>query len=173
MITLVLGGTRSGKSAVAERLAGRQGGPVTYVATAHVDHTDRDHVERVLAHQRRRPAGWATIECSEPDALVHALAAVSHTILVDSMGTWLASHHNFVTDTEGLVDVLASRTDPTILVSEEVGLAVHPPTELGRSFVDAMGTLNQHLAAVADRSLLVVAGRVLELNALEDRWKPE
>jgi nicotinate-nucleotide--dimethylbenzimidazole phosphoribosyltransferase len=57
------------------------------------------------------------------------------------------------------------RTSPTILVSEEVGLAVHPETAAGRAFVDAVGELNQAVAGIAERVVLVVAGRIVELPA--------
>ncbi|CAN5787786.1 bifunctional adenosylcobinamide kinase/adenosylcobinamide-phosphate guanylyltransferase [soil metagenome] len=162
MITLVLGGTRSGKSRVAERLAG-SAPPVTYVATARFDPDDFDHRSRIDAHRRRRPADWATVECSVPADLVAALRSGPGTLLVDSLGSWVTGHPDLTIDTGDLMAALAARTSPTILVSDEVGLAVHPPSELGRRFVDVVGSLNQELAAVSSRVVLVVAGRLLEL----------
>lgn len=157
MITLVLGGARSGKSAVAEDLVGDD---VIYVATAEVG--DDDFAARVEAHRARRPASWITVE-SGPDlpSTVRGLAA--RPALVDSLGTWVARHDDFDVDAAALVAALRGRSAPTVVVSEEVGLGVHPETEIGRRWRDAVGELNQAVAAAADRVVLVVAGRTLEL----------
>lgn len=176
MITLVLGGTRSGKSALAERIAAvaarewreqadrATGAEVLYLATAQVDPADADHVERVGVHRARRPRGWRTVECDGP-RLVPALEDATGVVLLDSLGSWLAGQHDFVADTDALVAVLTRRTAPTVVVAEEVGLAIHPVSALGRRYVDAVGLLNQRVAAVAGRVLLVVAGRAIELPA--------
>ncbi len=164
-VTLVLGGTRSGKSAVAERLTaevGRTtGSAVTYLATASV--YDDDMARRVALHRARRPAEWATVELGEPEQLPEILLGIEGAVLLDSLGTWLASCPDFVVDAGSLGAALQSRAGQTVVVSEEVGLAVHPPTPVGRAFTDALGSLNQAIAAVADRAVLVVAGRILEL----------
>jgi adenosylcobinamide kinase / adenosylcobinamide-phosphate guanylyltransferase len=160
VITVVLGGARSGKSEVAERLAARLPAPVSYLATATV--TDDDMAERVGRHRQRRPAGWITVEAGSD--LVTAVQRTSGSLLVDSLGTWVASTSHFAVDTEGLCDALRARTGDAVVVSEEVGLGVHPSTEAGRHFRDVLGTVNQRVAAVADEVLLVVAGRVLPLG---------
>lgn len=161
--TLVLGGTRSGKSAVAERLAAEvaAGGPVTYVATGQV--TDDGMAARIDAHRARRPAGWRTVEAAGGPPLPELLAATAGVVLLDSLGTWVAGHPDLDPDGLALAAALAARDGHAVVVGEEVGLAVHPPTEVGRRFVDAVGTLNQQVAEVADAVLLVVAGRVLRL----------
>lgn len=163
MITLVLGGARSGKSRVAEDLVARLSGPITYVATAQVDPADADHVARVAAHQARRDPSWATVEAHGP-ALVAALGATEGGVLVDSLGTWLSAHPDFVADVDGLCTALAARDGDTVVVSEEVGLGVHPSSENGRRFRDALGELNTAVADVSELVLLVVAGRVLPLR---------
>ena len=164
-VTLVLGGTRSGKSTVAEQLAtelaSRGGGTVTYVATASV--TDEEMARRVAAHQARRPAAWSTVELASSTELPAVLAHLDGSVLVDSLGTWVASAADLDVDAQALVHALQVRSGSTVLVSEEVGLAVHPATAVGRAFVDALGDLNQAVATVAQRVLLVVAGRTLEL----------
>jgi adenosyl cobinamide kinase/adenosyl cobinamide phosphate guanylyltransferase len=164
VITLVLGGTRSGKSEVAERLAGASGAPVTYVATARLDPSDLDHAARIERHRARRPAHWTTVECPDPGELAGLLRRTPGTVLVDSLGTWLTGHPALDADPAPLADALVARTGDTVVVSEEVGLAPHAPTELGRRFADRLGVVNQRIAAVADRALLVVAGRSLELG---------
>jgi len=160
VITLVLGGIRSGKSEVAEAIAARAGGEVTYVATASVD--DAAFAARVEAHRRRRPAHWRTVE--EPLDLPALLHATAGTVLVDSLGTWIAAH-DFAPDVDALCEALAARAGTTVVVSEEVGLGVHPPTDVGLRFADAVGACNRRVAGLADRVLLVVAGRTLELDA--------
>lgn len=169
MIVLVLGGARSGKSALAERAASALPPPVTYVATGRV--TDADMAARVAAHQARRPAGWATVEAG--DDLPEVLRAARGTVLLDALGTWVAGADDLTVDTDGLCAALSERAGDSVVVSDEVGLGVHPSSQLGRRFRDALGDVNQQVAAVADDVVLVVAGRVLRLDRLEDeghRW---
>jgi adenosylcobinamide kinase / adenosylcobinamide-phosphate guanylyltransferase len=162
VITLVLGGARSGKSEMAERLAAAAAAPdVTYVATGVVG--DADMAGRVAAHRRRRPAGWRTVE---PGAdVVDAVRQAAGTVLVDSLTTWVAEAKGFGVDADGLCRALRDRDGDSVVVSDEVGLGVHPSTETGRRFRDALGLVNQAVAAVSDDVLLVVAGRVLRLAA--------
>jgi adenosyl cobinamide kinase/adenosyl cobinamide phosphate guanylyltransferase len=171
-LALVLGGTRSGKSTAAERLvttwAG--GGPVTYVATALLDTDDASLAARVAAHRRRRPSTWSTVDAGAD--LAGVLSATEGTVLLDALGPWVAAGHPDDPDVTSLVEALRGRRGPTVVVSEEVGLAVHPPTEAGRWFVDAVGTVNQAVAAVADPVWLVVAGRVLPLGRVDDVVEP-
>lgn len=163
-VIVVLGGTRSGKSEVAERIAADTTGPAVYLATGTPDGSDLDG--RIADHRRRRPSTWTTVECGA--ALADALRShPTGTVLVDSLGTWLTAHHDFAADTDDLLRAIAERNGTTVIVSEEVGLAVHPATELGRRFVDALGSLNRAVAAVADDVALVVAGRTLWLPADE------
>lgn len=162
MITLVLGGARSGKSAVAEQLAARLLAPVTYIATATVEPGDDDHAGRIAAHQARRDPTWTTVEAREN--LAQVLRDTEGTVLVDSLGTWVAAADELTPDVDGLVTALGERDGDTVIVSEEVGLGVHPSSEAGRRFRDALGVVNVAVAAVADEVLLVVAGRVLPLD---------
>jgi adenosylcobinamide kinase / adenosylcobinamide-phosphate guanylyltransferase len=163
VITLVLGGARSGKSAVAERLAARAAPPVTYIATGSAD-GDADMAARIAAHRARRPDDWSTIEAGAQ--LATALAgAPDGTVLVDALGTWVAAHADLAPDVAALVAALDGRRGDTIIVSEEVGLGVHPSSETGRRFRDVLGETNTTVAAIADEVLLVVAGRALKLPA--------
>lgn len=159
MLTLVLGGARSGKSAVAERLAAEAGDEVVYLATGIA--TDDDMTARIAAHKLRRPPRWDTVETRDLVGAVRALPP--RPALIDSLGTWVASTDDFVVDVDGLVDALRTRIAVTIVVSDEVGLGVHPETAVGRAWRDALGDLNQAVAAVAGEALLVVAGRVVRL----------
>ena len=165
MVTLVLGGARSGKSAVAEALAARAAPPVTYLATGVV--TDDDMAARIAAHQARRPPDWSTAEAGAD--LAGALRDLSGTVLLDALGTWVAARLDTVDEAafDDLCLALAARPGVTVVVSDEVGLGVHPSSEIGRHFRDLLGDLNQRVAAVADEVLLVVAGRVLPLARFE------
>ena len=160
MITLVLGGARSGKSEVAERLAAALGPDVTYVATAVVDATDVDWVSRIDKHRARRPPTWTTVEAGSD--LPEVVADLVGPVLIDSLGTWVAGCA-LHPDADALGHALTHRDGSTIVVSEEVGLGVHPSTDAGRAFRDILGTVNRAVADVADEVLLVIAGRVLPL----------
>ncbi len=171
MITLVLGGTRSGKSDVAERLAtvsttsdagANDPATVTYIATA-PPAVDTDFAARIEAHRARRPTWWSTLECPNPVDLITHLQRCTGVVLVDSLGTWVVCHDDLIVEAKDLLDALTERDGHTIIVSDEVGLAVHPPSEVGRRYVDAVGTLNQRVAEVADQVLFVVAGRIVPL----------
>jgi adenosyl cobinamide kinase/adenosyl cobinamide phosphate guanylyltransferase len=169
VIVLVLGGARSGKSEAAERIAMRLPQPVTYLATAQPE--DDDFRARIEAHRARRPAEWSTVECGA--ALAEALRDAPGTALVDALGTWVtargdltAADHD-VDDVDDLVAALTARPGDTVVVTEEVGLGVHPSTASGRRFRDVLGGVNVRVGAVADRVLLVVAGRVLELETVD------
>ena len=167
MIALVLGGARSGKSATAERLAAEAAGdePVTVLATAVVADGDADMAARVAAHRARRPPSWPTVETG-PD-LLGALGATGGVVVVDSLGSWVATQPGMAVDGDGLCAALVARAAATVVVSEEVGLGVHPSSAAGRRFRDVLGELNQAVAAVADEVVLAVAGRVVRLAPVD------
>lgn len=161
-VTMVLGGARSGKSAVAETIAERLGS-VTYVATIVADPGDSDLADRLDRHRQRRPRDWATIE--PPYDLAEVLEAVNGPVLVDSLGPWVALQPPGF-DPSPVIEALVARDGPTVVVSEEVGMGVHPVSDMGRLFRDDLGRVNQAVAEIADPCLLVVAGRVLPLDRL-------
>jgi len=169
VIVVVLGGARSGKSELAERrvtaLAGSE--PVTYVATALPDRADPSWTDRIARHRARRPQHWVTVDAGGD--LAGLLAATAGPVLLDSLGPWVAAQVEAQPDGAALAEALAGRPGHTVVVSDEVGLSVHPPTAAGRWFVDALGTVNRAVAAVADEAWLVVAGRVVAL-APEPVW---
>jgi adenosylcobinamide kinase/adenosylcobinamide-phosphate guanylyltransferase len=163
---LVLGGSRSGKSAHAESLVA-DAGDVTYLATSPPLSGDAEWTERVAAHRARRPAGWTTLETTATSDLLRR-----GTVLVDSVTTWVAAlmdETGVWTDEPGAADRLARRCDAlveawtttpahVVAVSDEVGLGVVPETRAGRLFRDTLGSVNQRLAGTADEVWFVVAG---------------
>lgn len=173
--TLVLGGTRSGKSRHAEGLLGDDAA-VRYVATGRRIPGDTDWDARIAAHAARRPAHWTTEEVGGTE-LAAALARPG-PVLVDDLATWLtgvlddagAWDAPVVPATvdaavDGLVAAVAAAPGPLVLVSAETGLGVVPDTRAGRLFRDRLGELNAAVARVCDDVVLVVAGRVLALPA--------
>jgi adenosylcobinamide kinase / adenosylcobinamide-phosphate guanylyltransferase len=168
-LTFLLGGARSGKSRLATELASSWGGAVTVVATGEA--RDDEMAQRIRAHRAERPSEWQTVE--EPLELQVALAAVPEdaAAIVDCLSLWVANlvergdeDEQVETRSERVVAVAQARTSPTIVVSNEVGLGVVPPTPLGRRYRDLLGRVNAQWAAAADEAAFVVAGRRLPLQ---------
>jgi adenosylcobinamide kinase / adenosylcobinamide-phosphate guanylyltransferase len=169
---LALGGIRSGKSQWAEATisdAAGPGGSVRYLATGATS-SDLEWSARVAAHRLRRPSRWSTVEST--DVATHLRADGETATLVDDMGGWLVAamdRHGawaggsapLEVDVDDLVDAVGAFRGSLALVSPEVGLTVVPATESGRRFADGLGTLNQRLATVCDRVVLVIAGQPL------------
>lgn len=167
MKELILGGARSGKSALAERLAGESGLAVVYVATATAG--DAEMAGRIAHHQERRSAGWGLAE--EPRHLAAALkgaAAADRCLLVDCLTLWLnnviADEALFQQERAALLEALPGLPGRVILVSNEVGMGVVPMGELTRRYCDEAGRLHQELAQLCDRVTLVAAGLPLVLK---------
>ena len=173
-ICLVLGGIRSGKSAFAERLVRETGGTALYVATGVA--TDAEMQARIRRHREARPAHWTTLE--EPLDLAAALAArlldgaaPPHAALIDSVDVWLANlllgheqeskqrlEDKALQCVDALVAVMEESPIAFFLVSSEVGHSLVATEALGRRFQDALGLVNQRLAAAAHYVYFVTAG---------------
>lgn len=170
-LTLLFGGARSGKSALAVALGKRHGRAVTYIATAPA--VDDDMTARIERHRAERPASWSTTE--EPLDLAGAIAAAPNTmILIDCLTLWGSNlmWHDRSDDEIRLLagstaDLAASLPTPVVAISNEVGLGIHPETALGRRYRDVLGRVNQAWVAAADTNLLLVAGRAIPLD---DPW---
>lgn len=169
MRTLILGGARSGKSRLAERMACESGVAVTYIATAEAQ--DAEMEARIAEHRARRPVHWASIE--EPVALAAALrqhAAPERCLLVDCLTLWLTNlllHPDaavFARERAALLAALPGLPGRIILVSNETGMGIVPLGELSRRYSDEAGWLHQELAAQCDEVLLTVAGLPLTLK---------
>ena len=163
---LVLGGVRSGKSREALRLAASlpPGFRGAFLATAQA--IDADMRARIERHQAERPRGWVTVE--EPHDVVRALEgmATRHDVVVlDCITLWVANLYlrgekaaAVVDAADGLARFIGLRRASLIIVSNEVGAGVHPPTEVGLHFRDILGEVNQRIAAAVDRVTYMVAG---------------
>lgn len=167
--TLVLGGIRSGKSALAEARAEAVGGAVLYVATATAG--DGEMALRIRRHQERRPAGWGLAEAPLKLAdVIHGQdQSQPPTLLIDCMSLWLsnllhAGEEIFHKERAAFLSALAAYRGAVVIVSNEVGLGTIGMDPLTRRFCDELGWLNQDLATHCDSVLMSVAGLPLTLK---------
>ena len=167
---LILGGARSGKSALAEQRALATGLELIYLATATAG--DQEMSSRIGHHQQRRGAQWQLVE--EPVALADALRrqqGPQRCIVVDCLTLWLSNclHRNcWEQQRDSLLQTLPELAGHIVLVSNETGLGVVPLGELSRRFVDEAGFLHQQLAALCARVTLTVAGLPLALKSPQE-----
>ncbi len=161
--TLILGGVRSGKSRLAERLARESGLPVTYLATALPG--DDEMRARIEAHRVRRPSDWHLVE--EPVQLAATLADVcadDRCVLVECLTLWLTNllcgedETRLRQELDDLLALLPRLPGELVLVGNEVNMGVIPLDPLSRRYCDLAGNLHQQLAAACDRVVLTVAG---------------
>ncbi len=167
-LTLVTGGARAGKSRHALSLVDRAG-PATFIATAQA--LDEEMRVRITRHRAERPAAWSTVEA--PIHLAEAVrsAPAGDAVIVDCLTLWV-SNLLLAADAspegldpwypsgavDDLVVALGERRAPVVVVTNEVGLGIVPPTPLGRTYRDALGRVNQRVAEIAEVVLFVVAG---------------
>lgn len=177
MRTLVLGGIRSGKSRWAEEAiieSLEPGEPVRYLAPGPSVEGDPEWSERIAKHRGRRPGHWFTVEPEAPEDVAAQLRRLPQApTLVDDLGGWLTitmDRHkawdggSVEVPVEELLDAVGGFGSTLMLVSPEVGLSVVPASKSGRRFADELGTLNQRVAALCDRVVLVVAGQSVTIK---------
>ena len=162
-LTFILGGARSGKSRLAEKLALDSALPVTYIATATAG--DDEMRARIAIHQARRPAHWALVE--EPLALADVLlkhAQAGHFVLVDCLTLWLSNllfhpdPSRFDAERQALLAALPKLAGRIVLVSNETGLGIMPLGAITRRFCDESGWLHQDIAEQCQRVIFTIAG---------------
>lgn len=172
-LTLLTGGARSGKSWLAVRRAERSGAPVVFVATGRA--SDEEMTDRIARHRAERPAGWTTLE--EPLEVVAAVGQLppGRTVIVDCLSLWLNNlmvrgddEAAVVAQADGLGRWGAAYQGEVIVVTNEVGLGIVPMHALTRDYRDRLGRMNAAVARHAGLAQLVVAGRTLTLDPVED-----
>lgn len=175
MLTLIVGGARSGKSRYAQALC-RDVRNVVFIATANAACTDEEMSARISRHRAERPRHWITIE--EPlylERVMREAAPSDATLLVDCITLWVSNlmlEYKTLADDERenriLKDVAefaqATHKRQVIAVSNEVGSGIVPNNEVGRAFRDLQGLVNQSIAHVATRVVFIVAGLPLVLK---------
>jgi adenosylcobinamide kinase/adenosylcobinamide-phosphate guanylyltransferase len=188
LVSLLLGGARSGKSGWAERLARRTGQPVVYLATAVAG--DGEMAERIAHHRGARPASWRTIE--EPEKLAHTVrqqCQAGEVVVIDCLTLWVSNvilrrigdeadvatiptetwseiEGNLLAAIDELFETARQIGLSLILVSNEVGLGLVPPYRLGRRYRDMLGRVNRAVASRADQVLFLIAGLPVDLGRL-------
>ena len=162
-IILITGGARSGKSAYAQREAlGLTSSPV-YVATARLDPSDKEFAERIRRHQSDRNGQWINME---EQLHVSRLPLENKVAVIDCITLWLSNFFSLYKFDEEKslqaikteIDVLRKTDAVFFIVSNEIGMGVHAETEAGRKFTDLQGWVNQYIASVADKVVLMVSG---------------
>jgi len=167
-LILLIGGVRSGKSALAVRWAAALGGEqVTFLATARAE--DEEMQQRIAAHQAQRPASWPTIEV--PRHVGRVLAQVSHRVaILDCLTLWVSNtlledgEAAVATEMEELLSAWRTWRGTLLVVTNEVGQGIIPDNALARRYQEALGWANQRLRQEATKAYYVVAGGVLPLN---------
>lgn len=179
MLTVVIGGARSGKSRFAQSLCANSG-RVTYLATARAEADDDEMRARIARHRADRPPGWRTVE--EPLAIARAAArsaADSDIVLLDCLTLWVSnlcfdrageSEEALRAAASGEIAGLraASKQAGIIAVTNEVGCGLVPETAVGRLFRDLQGWVNQDAARAADVVYHVVAGIPIQIKRAGD-----
>lgn len=168
-LTLLIGGARSGKSTLAVEIGRRyDAGPVTFIATAPA--LDEDMTLRIERHRAERPAQWTTIEEQRDLAGAIDRAAVG-LVIVDCLTLWTSNMMWCEHDDDEIrhaADVAAASASAhhgdVLVVSNEVGLGVHPESAAGRRYRDLHGWVNQRWSQRADTTMFVVAGKALLLD---------
>ena len=167
---MLLGGARSGKSALAAKLASASDRAVVVVVTAEA--RDEEMTERIRRHREARPAMWTTVEA--PVELAAAVRDVGPDafVVLDCLSLWVSnaieselSDEQIVEEAHEIASALAKREVPAVVISNEVGLGIVPMNALARRYRDTLGRVNATFVGEADRAYFVVGGRAL---ALED-----
>jgi len=170
-LTLLLGGARSGKSSYAQRLAETTGKPVTFIATAQA--LDEEMSTRIQKHRSERPASWQTLEI--PLEIASHLQQIKSDVVILDCITLLVTNllMKFVKDdlvdetpfmlavqneVENLIAKIREGQRDWFIISNEVGLGLVPPYQMGRVYRDGLGWANQRLAREADKVIFMVAG---------------
>ena len=168
MKILALGGARSGKTAFAETEALRLSGNMRPVYLATGQAFDAEMEERISRHRKLRQDRFDTVEEPLDIASVIRTHGANDVILIDSIGTWITNLMLADRDRPGAFDDLIAALDDTrasvILVSDETGLGIVPENRMARDFRDDIGLLNQRVAAMADKVVLMVAGLPMMLK---------
>jgi adenosyl cobinamide kinase/adenosyl cobinamide phosphate guanylyltransferase len=171
-LTFLVGGSRSGKSRLAQAMAARTERPVVVIATAEAG--DDEMAARIGRHRADRPPGWTTFE--EPIDLDRALrsAAPDAFVVIDCLTLWVSNllgreltDDDVAIRADAAAELAAAHPGGAVAVSNEVGMGVVPANAMARRYADLLGRVNATWAAAADRPFLVVAGRTIPLGSLD------
>jgi adenosylcobinamide kinase/adenosylcobinamide-phosphate guanylyltransferase len=165
-LTMLLGGARSGKSALAVRLMREAPGDVAMIVTA--EGGDDEMIERILRHRSTRPEEWLVVE--EPIEISTAIGDVNEEagLIIDCLTLWVSNllglgleDREILERARGASEMARDRAGQTIVVSNEVGSGIVPDNALARHYRDLLGSVNSIWAGASDAVFLTVAGGVV------------
>ncbi len=179
-LIFILGGTRSGKSIFAERLAKDLNNEVVYIATF-PENGDEEMVERIKEHKKMRPKEWKTLEIEKAGDIIQNVGKTKKSVIIIECLTILVSnllfksHEKYIIETEEsvtnkideLIASIKNSDNTTIIVSNEVGQGVVPMNKLARKYRDILGKVNQLMAKNADEFYAMFAGIPVEIKRLK------
>jgi len=172
-VSVVIGGARSGKSALSIEIATRWQSGVTFIATGQPG--DEEMAARIERHRAERNAEWTTIE--EPAELAKAIEGASRgdLVIVDCLTLWVS---NLIGRDYGADEIekhaqdaagrAVEREAPTLVVTNEVGSGIVPVNALARTYRDLLGSVNSAFAAIARDVLYVAAGRAVHMKRFDE-----
>lgn len=166
-VVFLTGGQRSGKSSYAQQLAGLKSKAPVYLATAHI--WDEDFQKRVERHKSDRGEQWVTLE---EEVEISRFDLKGKTVVLDCVTLWLTNifYRNNSDVDKSLEQAknewkkFTKQEFTAIVVSNELGMGVHPENELARKFADLQGWMNQHIASCSDEVVLMVSGIPVEIK---------
>jgi adenosyl cobinamide kinase/adenosyl cobinamide phosphate guanylyltransferase len=168
-LTVLLGGARSGKSALSSELAAETDLPVVVVVTAEA--RDEEMTERIRRHRESRPAAWITVEAPVEVARAVGELAPNAFVVLDCLSLWVSNaieakldDDRILHEAREIASALADREVPAVVVSNEVGLGIVPMNALARRYRDTLGRVNATFVGAAERAYFVVAGKALVLE---------
>ncbi len=170
--TLLIGGARSGKSALALEIARKWGGPVTFIATG--EPRDEEMSARIAQHQAERDSAWTTLEAPIEVAEAISNAQQESLMILDCLTLWVANLFDRRIERDGEARAreasaaLGRRVTPSLVITNEVGSGIVPDNATARAYRDLLGSINSIFAADSREVLLVAAGWVSSMKKTEE-----
>ena len=169
-LIIVTGPSRGGKSKWAEHLVSKKS-EIVYIATGSLQENDQSWQERIRIHRERRPSTWKIVEASNDLPTLITTLSGYESLLIDSLGGFVSAMLNTSSDNwqlslESFILAICKHQGSVILVTEETGWGVVPPTEIGILFNDRLGSLSQRFQELSAESWLVIQGRAINIGQL-------
>ncbi len=166
-IIFITGGTKSGKSEFAEHLA-KKVKNLTYVALSEKNIDDKDWLEKIKLHRKRRPKDWKIIETTD---LLNTLTQEDCPLLIDSIGGFVMEnieieHKEWSTKLNKLISLLIERKSLTLIVGEQVGWSLVSPYKIGNTYIERIGDLQKRITKISKDNWLAINGRAIKIDEI-------
>ena len=166
-IIFVTGGTKSGKSELAEHLA-KQQKKLSYVALSEKNIDDKGWQEKINLHQKRRPKDWKLIETTD---LINTLNIEDGPLLIDSIGGFVMEsickdHNEWSTKVHSLISLLKKRKSLTFIVGEQVGWSLVSEHKIGNTYIERIGELQKRITKISKDNWLAINGRAIKIDEI-------